>query len=95
MSVCTFIASDFPLTEVAPSQNAPLDVNIDNRTIYNGGADDNYFLTTFSRVGNYTNKKYGVCLEWHYTEGRAEQIVEYVKNALRESDILKKKNKQL
>ena len=88
MSVCTFIACDFPLTEFAPSQNYPLDVNIDNGTIYDGGADDNYFLTTFSSVGNYTDKKYGVCLEWYYTDGRANQIIEYMKNALQESDVI-------
>ena len=47
MSVCTFIASDFPLTEVAPVQDYPLEINLDNGTIYDGGADDNYFLHFF------------------------------------------------
>lgn len=63
MSVCTFIASDFPLAEVAPSQDYPLEINIDDGTMYDGGADDNYFLNTFLRVGDYTHKKYGVYLE--------------------------------
>ena len=88
MSVCTFIASDFSLTEFAPSKNYPLDVNIDNGTIYDGGADDNYFLTKFLSVGDYTDKKYGVYLEWFYTDGRAKQIIEYIRNALQESDII-------
>ena len=88
MSVCTFIASDFPLTEFAPPQNYPLNVNIDNGTIYDGGADDNYFITNFLCVGDYTDKNYGVYLEWYYTEGRAKQIIEYIKNALQESDVI-------
>lgn len=86
MSVCTFIASDFPLTVFAPSQEYPLEINIDNGTIYDGGADDNYFLNPFVNVGDYTDKKYGVCLEWHYTDGRAKQIIEYIKTALQKSD---------
>ena len=82
MSACTFIASDFPLTAVTPSQDYPLDINIDNGTIYDGGADDNYFLHNFTNVGSYTDKKYGVYLEWNYTDGRAKQIIEYLKIAL-------------
>ncbi|MBR6522719.1 MAG: hypothetical protein IKT47_08610 [Oscillospiraceae bacterium] len=86
MSVCSFIASDFPLSEFAPSQNYPLEINIDTGTVYDGGADDNYFLLPFSDVGSYTDKSYGVSLEWHYTEGRAKQIIEYIKTALSQSD---------
>lgn len=82
MSVCTFIASDFPLKEVAPSQHYPLEINVDNGTIYDGGADDNFFLNEFLSVDDYTNKKYGVCLEWHYTVGRAKRIIEYIKCVL-------------
>lgn len=82
MSACRFIASDMPLTEFAPPQNYPLEINIDNGTIFDGGADDNYFLNTFSDVGDYTKKKHGVSLEWQYTDGRAKRIVEYIKSAL-------------
>ncbi len=82
MSICTFIASDFPLPEAAPTQEYPLEINIDNGTIYDGGADDNYYLFPFSDVEAYTNKKYGVYLEWNYIDGRAEQIINYIKNAL-------------
>lgn len=86
MSTCRFIASDMPLKEFAPSQDYPLEINIDNGTIYDGGADDNYFLNAFLSVEDYTDKKYGVCLEWNYSDGRAKQIIEYIKNALRKSD---------
>ena len=76
MSVCTFIASDYPLQEAAPEQEYPIEINIDTGTIYDGGMDDNYFLFSFPDVSDYTNKKYGVYLEWNYTDGRAERILE-------------------
>ena len=38
------------------------------------------------RMFNYTDKKNGVCLEWNYfTEGRAKQIIEYMKNVLQDT----------
>lgn len=83
MSVCTFLASDCPLSEVAPMQEHPLEINIDTGTIYDGGADDNFFLHSFRDVQDYTDKKYGVWLEWNYTDGRAEQILKYIKEALK------------
>ena len=86
MSVCRFIASDSPLVEFSPSQDYPLFIDVDNGIIDDGGADDNYFLMQFDSVGNYTEKKHGVYLEWNYTDGRAKQIIEYIRTALRDSD---------
>ena len=86
MSVCRFIASDMPLAEFKPSQEYPYHVNIDEGTIYDGGADDNYFLFFFKDVDLYTEREYGVYLEWDYTDGRARQIIEYIKKALEESE---------
>lgn len=88
MSTCTFIASDSALETVKPIQEYPLEINIDDSQIYDGGADDNYFLHTFTSVEDYTDKKYGVYLEWNYTEGRAEQIIKYIKDALRKTDVV-------
>ena len=85
MSVCRFIASDIPLTIYEPPQEYPFHVNIDEGIIDDGGADDNYFLLDFPDVDLYTNKEYGVSLEWEYTDGRAKQIIEYIKNALLEN----------
>ncbi len=82
MSTCVFIASDFPLKEYAPPRDYPIYINVDNGTIDDGGADDNYFLFPFPDVVDYTDKKYGVSLEWRYTDGRAKQIIDYIKNAL-------------
>ena len=86
MSICRFIASDMPLTEFRPSQEYPYHVNIDEGTIDDGGADDNYFLFFFKDVDLYTDREYGVYLEWDYTEGRARQIIEYIKKALEDSE---------
>lgn len=89
MSVCTFIASDFHLAEAAPACDYPLEISIERGAtkIYDGGADDNYFLLPFSEVWEYSGKKNAVRLEWnYYTEGRAERIIEYIKNALRNTD---------
>lgn len=88
MSACRFIASDIALPEFAPSQDYPIHINLDEGTIYDGGADDNYFLNTFADVKDYTDKNYGVYLEWDYTDGRAKQIIDYIKNALQKSDVI-------
>lgn len=88
MSVCTFIASNCPLKEVAPEKEYSIAINLDNGTIDDGGADDNYFLLPFHDVSDYTDMKYGVYLEWDYTDGRAEQILKYMRTALEETEQL-------
>ena len=58
-----------------------------NGQIYDGDADDNYFLLPFADVREYSDKKNGVYLEWnYYTEGGAKQLIEYLKNALQNAD---------
>ena len=52
MSVCTFLASDYPLPEVFPIQDYPIEINIDTGEIHDGGADDNYFLLNFRDVSS-------------------------------------------
>ena len=86
MSVCTFIAADIPLPAVRPRQNSPRIIDINTGTIRDGGADDNYFLLPFPNVGTYTDRKYGVSLEWDYTEGRAQQILAYIRQVLHHTD---------
>ena len=88
MSICTFIAADIPLSEAAPPQEYPTEINIDKGTVYDGGADDNYYLISFADVELYTDKKFGVYLEWNYTDGRAEQIIEYIKTVLDYTNIV-------
>lgn len=86
MSACVFIASDIPLTQAVPSREYPVEINLDLGTIWDGGADDNFFLLPFPDVGEYTDKAYGVALEWNYTDGRADRIAAYIRNVLRETD---------
>ncbi len=86
MSVCTFIASDHPLPTHSPSRDYPPEINLDLGTVYDGEAEDNFFLHIFEEVGDYSDKKYGVWLEWNYTHGRAGQIIKYIKAALQHTD---------
>ena len=86
MSVCTFLAANYPLETFSPSQDYPFHVNIDDGTIYDGGADDNYFLIDFKEVDLYTDKEYGVYIEWDYTDGRAHNIIKYIKDVLKNTD---------
>ena len=50
MSQCIFIAADTPLPEVTPPQDYPLHIDLDAGTIFDGGADDNYFLLPFDEM---------------------------------------------
>ncbi len=86
MSVCTFMAANIPLQEVSPSKDYPVHIDIDNGIIDDGGADDNFSLLSFRDVQDYTDKKYGVYLEWYYTDGRADRILEYIRAALEKTD---------
>lgn len=86
MSVCTFIASDVPLTTVEPSKQYPLFIDVDHNTVWDGDADDNYFLLPFAELSDYTDKKYGVILEWRYTEGRAKQVLFYIGKVLEKAE---------
>ena len=86
MSVCTFIAADIPLQEMKPSKEYSVLIDIDKGIIEDGGTDDNFYLFSFPDVLDYSDKKYGVSLEWYYTDGRAEQILKYIREALKETE---------
>ncbi len=86
MSACIFIASDMPLNEVKPSMEYPVHINIDKGKIYDGGAEDNFYLSFFEDAADYCDKEYAVLLDWNYTSGSAKQLIEYIKLALRKSE---------
>lgn len=87
MSNCIFIAADCLLPEAAPSQDYSLEINLDTGTIFDGGADDNYFLLPFDEVELYCKKKNAVYLELpQFTQGRARQIIDYIRSALTQTD---------
>lgn len=87
MSVCTFIAANCPMDEVRPPKEYPLEINIDTGAVFDGDADDNFFLYHFRFVSDYTDKAYGVSLEWSYfTEGRAKQVLKYIGSVLQHTD---------
>lgn len=82
MSVCTLLASDHPLPTAAPQQQYPLRICIDDGSVFDGDADDNFYLYPFPDVQTYTGKDYGVWLDWRYTEGRGIQLLDYIRRAL-------------
>ena len=82
MSICTFLAADIPLKSVSPEREYPPEINIDTGEVLDGGTDDNFFLLPFAEVDAYSEKKYGVVLEWNYTPGRAARILKYISTAL-------------
>lgn len=82
MSACTFIAADAPLPTAAPSREYPLEINIDTGTIFDGGADDNFYLQEFLDAADYTQKPHAVWLDWNPTPGRAERILQYIRDIL-------------
>ena len=87
MSVCTFLAANYPMPEAAPKNEYPRYIDVDKGTVFDGDADDNFFLHNFEDVKDYTDKEYGVFLEWaYYTEGRARLIMEYIKDILKNTD---------
>lgn len=65
MSACIFFASDAPLPEVFPLPEYDyLAINVDDGTIDDGGADDNFALRTYPDSFLYTDKAFAVCLDW-------------------------------
>ena len=85
MSACIFFASDVPLPEVFPPPEYDyLAINVDDGTIDDGGADDNFALRAYPDSFLYTDKAFAVCLDWaYYTEGRARQLIDYIGSALK------------
>ena len=86
-SVCVFVAADCPLPEARPSRECPLHVDLEGNTVHEGRADDNFSLLLFDDVSVYCEKKYGVYLELPaYTNGRAKQILDYIRSVLRQTE---------
>ena len=87
MSVCTFLAANYPMPEVVSKKKYPRYINVDEGTIFDGDADDNFFLYSYESVKDYTDKEYSVYLErTYYTEGRARLLLDYIKDILENTD---------
>lgn len=90
MSVCTFLAADCELSEKEyPEYETFLEIDTKKGTIYDGDRDDDFALLKFEDINDYTDLHYGVVLEWnYYTRGRARQIMEYIKAALNDCEVV-------
>lgn len=65
-----------------------VEINTDTGEVKDGGYDDDFALYLAEGLSDiYTEKKYAVYLEWwRYTEGRAKNIIEYIRENLEHAD---------
>ena len=62
-------------------------IDVDAGKVYDGDAADNFALLTMNDTLQYCDKPFGVYIEWYYfTEERANSIIEYIRNALLQTD---------
>ncbi len=89
MSYFTYIASDYPLPTVERTDRE-ITIEIDTETgeVFDGDFEDDFALYPAEGLSDVcTEKKYAVYLEWsYYTEGRAKNIIEYIKENLKHTD---------
>ena len=89
MSYCTYIASDHPLPTVErPDREFTIEINTETGVVSDGDYEDDFALYPAECLSDIrTEKKYAVYLEWnYYTEGRAKNIIEYIKENLKHTD---------
>lgn len=89
MSYYTYIASDYPLPVVErPDREVSIVLETGRGVVSDGDFDDDFALYPAECLSDVrTEKKYAVYLEWwRYTEGRAKNIIEYIKENLEHTD---------
>lgn len=84
MSSVLLLASDVPLEESPYPPGFSVHYDIDRGTVDDGGADDGFTIFPVEKVLELqSEKKYFAVLEWRYTQGRAEKVIEYLKIRLK------------
>lgn len=89
MSYFTYIASDYPLPTVErPDREITIEFDTETGSVFDGDYEDDFALYPAEGLSDVrTEKKYAVYLEWnYYTEGRARNIIEYIKENLKHTD---------
>lgn len=89
MSYFTYIASDYPLPKVGrPDREITIEFNTETGLVFDGDYEDDFALYPAEGLSDVrTEKKYAVYLEWnYYTEGRAKNIIAYIKENLKHTD---------
>lgn len=74
--------------EVILYSDREIEINVDTGEVKDGDFDDDFSLYPAKGLDDvYTEKKYAVYLEWfRYTEGRARNIIRYIKENLEHTD---------
>lgn len=89
MSYFTYITSDYPLPTVErPDREITIEFDTETGSVFDGDYEDDFALYPAEGLSDVrTEKKYAVYLEWnYYTEGRARNIIEYIKENLKHTD---------
>lgn len=89
MSYYTYIASDVPLPVVErPDRDITIEIDTETGTVFDGDYEDDFALYPAEGLSDVrTEKKYAVYLEWnYYTEGRARNIIAYIRENLKHTD---------
>ncbi len=89
MSYYTYIASDYPLPTVErPDRELFIEFDTETGSAFDGDYEDDFAFYPAEGLSDVrTEKKYAVYLEWnYYTEGRARNIIEYIKENLKHTD---------
>ena len=89
MSYFTYIASDYPLPTVErPDREHFIEFDTVTGSVFDGDYEDDFALYPAEGLSDVrTEKKYAVYLEWnYYTEGRAKNIIAYIKENLKHTD---------
>lgn len=86
MSACTFLASDIPLNNYTYLYNKEIFIGKNNNIEFY----TNRYLSLFEKdnVIDYTNKKYGVEIQWDYDEELGEKIIDYISDVLKETECI-------
>ncbi|MBQ1372175.1 MAG: hypothetical protein IIY70_04515 [Oscillospiraceae bacterium] len=87
MSLLSYFAADIPLPErVNPhdlADDEELVLELDAGEFQNGDYDDDFSIHDCSGMDSiFSEKPYCAALYWSYSEGRAEQVLAYLRNLL-------------
>lgn len=87
MSSVMLFAADRALKEVQYPPGFTVDFDVDNGIVDDGGMDDGFSIFSKEKVLELSSEKvYFAELQWNYTPGRAQKVIEYLEEQLDGTD---------
>ena len=84
MSSVLLFASCHPLNEIPYPSDFTVNYDIDHGTVDDGGLDNGFAIFPTEKVLELQTKKENFAiLEWRYTPGRAQKVIEYLREHLK------------